>query len=655
MANWREDVLHEFVPGVARLTLTEDPNELLIDAEVQTELERRGFGLLTFGDPGRFRHAYESEFRSFWDRGERLDRSLVVRTERTLEELPFDLLERGRQVTVSLETLLPSLSAPVLRALDREDVDAVYGASPSVGTARLGDNETKDWLLEHLFRIDAERVRTPEDLLEVLVRRHRGRGRIPPVLDDRLIAVLRGSGRFNDWPLDRLVRDRAIFLRFLQERWPHFLDAKVHALAGQVRAPATPYLEIEGPTSLPLDLVRDQIDTLFLEGALHPVGHDDADRLTNDWVRIGVRTDPRADRMRRIRRLLDATRKGLPGEGATARDWLGFAGPWAELTALVGDGELDAELVDGMRAIRSDVDTALLAWLGARYGSLYSQPRTMVHHVPGMLARKRQEGQGRVALVVVDGLSLAHWTVLRGAISAGTGTQCEEGSLFAWIPTITSVSRQALFAGRLPKDLRDLGTTAREEPLWRAYWEDAARGAKVVYLKGLGGSDSMDRIDDTIDSRTAVLGLVVDTVDKLVHGDVLGMRTLQDHIRSWGRDTFSGIVIGLLDRGFAVYLSSDHGSIEAMGIGRPKEEGVLVEQRGARARIYPNGTLRAQVAGAFPAAITWPPIGLPDNVWALLAPDRQAFVQEGTREIGHGGATIDEVVVPFVEIKKGDA
>ena len=73
----------------------------------------------------------------------------MVRTELALKELPFDLLERGRQLTVSLGTLFPALSAPVLRALEREDLDQVYEVRPPAGSSRLGDNETKDWLLEH--------------------------------------------------------------------------------------------------------------------------------------------------------------------------------------------------------------------------------------------------------------------------------------------------------------------------------------------------------------------------------------------------------------------------------------------------------------------------------------------------------------------------
>jgi hypothetical protein len=56
------------------------------------------------------------------------------------------------------------------------------------------------------------------------------------------------------------------------------------------------------------------------------------------------------------------------------------------------------------------------------------------------------------------------------------------------------------------------------------------------------------------------------------------------------------------------------------------------------------------VKTAFPLSVEWPAIGLPEDFIPLLAPENSAFVQEQKRIVGHGGASLEEVIVPFVQI-----
>ena len=88
------------------------------------------------------------------------------------------------------------------------------------------------------------------------------------------------------------------------------------------------------------------------------------------------------------------------------------------------------------------------------------------------------------------------------------------------------------------------------------------------------------------------------------------------------------------------------------GRGRPKE-GVTADVRGERARIYSDPVLRANVAAKFPAAISWKPLGLPEDFLPLLATDRSAFVAEGYRTVAHGGVTLEETIVPFIRVVGG--
>jgi hypothetical protein len=108
----------------------------------------------------------------------------------------------------------------------------------------------------------------------------------------------------------------------------------------------------------------------------------------------------------------------------------------------------------------------------------------------------------------------------------------------------------------------------------------------------------------------------------------------------------------LLSNAFGVFLTADHGNVESVGCGRPKE-GMTADVRGERARIYSDAVLRANVASKFATAISWKPLGLPEDFLPLLSADRSAFVQEGHRTVAHGGVTLEEAIVPFIRVVGG--
>ena len=81
MADWRQSILKHFKKDIRRLTLVSDPDGLLTEEQMLTEIKRRGFDLIPFEDSIAFRYAYESKYRSIWDRGEKTELVVVLRSE----------------------------------------------------------------------------------------------------------------------------------------------------------------------------------------------------------------------------------------------------------------------------------------------------------------------------------------------------------------------------------------------------------------------------------------------------------------------------------------------------------------------------------------------------------------------------------------------
>ncbi|MEW6138006.1 MAG: BREX-3 system phosphatase PglZ [Thermodesulfobacteriota bacterium] len=663
MSNWRAQILKEFAPGVARLTLVADPDSLLLEEVVLEGIRERGFELIPFEDPAAFRYAYETKFRSCWDRGEETDLAVVLRLPSgDLGSLPYDLLQAGRKLSFSLGAIFPNLSYPVLTSLDRGDLDALYEAQESHVPGQLGENATKEFVLRHVFEIAPELIKQPSDLLRVLLRRHYHGRTVPRILDERFVQLLRKSDVFNEWPLEVLGSDREAFFRFLQERWPSFLDrmtSEDHQAAQQAPTP-----EFPGPINLPFEHhdVRVYVDNLFREGLLKPVPrHEDA--LPNAWYSIGICTDPLQSRLHRMTKLLETLESSIPTAGARHEEWFRFARRWAELMVL-SNAEVDdaaEEKLATIKNLRDRIDESFTAWLSRRYAGLINLPPVppvMLHHIPRLLARLVDENpSSKFALLVVDGLSLDQWIVMCEALgSCSPQLRFKEDSVFAWIPSITSVSRQALFSGKLPMFFpSSILTTEKESSLWKQFWIDQGlTQSEVMYERGLGDGSLEHLAEKLSDPRVRVAGLVVDMVDRIMHGMELGTSGMHNQIRQWVQGRYlTNLLFLLLAQGFKIFLTSDHGNVQASGCGSPAE-GAVAELRGERARIYSDSVLRSRVKESFPLSLEWDPVGLPEDFLVLLASNRKAFTAEGKRVVSHGGISVEEVIVPFIAVgRKG--
>ena len=661
MSSWRDAILNDFVPKVSKLTLVADPDCLLTEEKLALELRGRGFDLIEFNDPVEFRYAYESKYRSIWDRGEYTDLVVILRLQDAeLKSLPYDLLQAGRKLSFNLGDLFPNLSYPVIEKLDRSLLDALFEAQRKSPPDLMGDNATKDFILRHVFGIAPELIANEVELLRALLRLHYGKLQIPLMLAERLIQVLKSRDGFKTWPLCEIVPDDEAFFAFLQERWPVFLSRL--GSANQVREDSPEYgLKYPGPDHLPFDHqdIKVYIDNLFLEGKLTPVAATDIEVDAGSWVRSGIAMAGVDDEELRVSRLFDLVEKELPTAEARYAGWTAFALKWAELSSLVHCGN-STEHQTRLGEIGGALNTTFAGWLAGHYSSLINLPPTnpaMLHHVPRRLARDIENSCGsRAALIVVDGLALDQWVTIRQLLQKqDVNLVMRESATFAWIPTLTSVSRQSIFSGKPPLYFpSSINSTNSEEKLWKQFWESHGLSRMdVAYQRGLGDGDASSVLDSAIHpGKTKVVGLVVDKVDKIMHGMQLGSAGMHNQIKQWCQSGFLAALVGqLLDYGFEVWLTADHGNIQCDGKGRPSE-GAIAETRGERVRVYPTPELRSQVAGSFPFAHEWQPVGLPADYFPLVAGGRDAFVNPGEAVVGHGGVAIEEVIVPLLKFER---
>jgi len=663
MSQWLDRILDGFDPSLARFCIVSDPDGLLLDEHALANLDEKGFEVLPFEDPILFRAEYEERYRERWDRGEPGDHAGLILHTRSPDvgALPWDYLHHGKRYELSLAQLLPRLSYSVVRQLDGVDLDAVFEAHEQHADQGLGENATKDFVLTHLHRISPPLIQTVPDLLAALMRMHYPGHTMPPILAGRMQDVLGAKDAFKRWPIRQLFESRSFFLQFIQERWNWYVE---HRLAN-----AQPGIAEEGrgraglaePIVLPFEHhdVRAFLDSLFLEGSLDPVGLESLPDNLPEWMKTGV-TVSEVMAADRVLAGFTALAGGIPNATSSYRDWIGFGQKLTELYARWGrlSAPHAGKVQDVLLQLQTSLDEAFRAWLSTHFSTLSSLPVTrapvMVHHVPRFLAMQLDDSNARIALVVMDGLALDQWAFIRQWLNARQpALRFEETAAFAWLPTMTAISRQAIFAGAIPRAFASTIATTSEEPAhWTRFWQDhGLRPQQVHYHKGLRLPAHLPELQaELANAHLRAVGLVVDAVDEIAHGAAIGRRSMYSQLVEWCETGFLEELLSMLhERGFRVFITSDHGNVEATGTGRPAQ-GVIAEARGERVRVYGSENLRDQSAQACAGAFALPLPGLPNDFFPLFAPGRSAFVAGGETIVAHGGCSIEEVLVPFVEV-----
>jgi hypothetical protein len=333
------------------------------------------------------------------------------------------------------------------------------------------------------------------------------------------------------------------------------------------------------------------------------------------------------------------------------QDWASTAWAWAAVRTTLAQAELsDPGLAEADR-ISWDawelLDRNWVQWLRTSYGrELTKTSLTGVHGVAGFLAEEAARSGARILLLVLDGLAMSQWI----QISAAAGLRpLSEDAIMAALPTITSVSRQAILSGSLPlRFANTIDRTDTEAKAWRRYWleESGFDGDQAWYYR-TDGRTSADWVAPPPDAVASAV--VVNAIDNMMHGaGVNGDHQLSASVRIW---TAGGFLAAAVDwavkSGTHMWVTSDHGNIPAHGLEVSVPSDGITSTRGQRSRRFSSEGAREQ--SQLPG-LRWTPPGYPASAGAVLFASGRDCYQHLGIAVTHGGLSVDEVIVPFVRL-----
>ena len=648
-----EQILRHFPPHVHPLTLVSDPDNVLADETVLAHLAERGFTVISEPDPVRLRGDI-AQFGAFTTQ-----RPLIIITPHPLNQLPYDLWQQGHPVTLALHTFFPTLAYPVIQTLTPNQRWRL--SQLPLPAHLLGRQGSIDFILRHLFGVVWEGLATPAGLIAWLNQYHQGET-MPALLAKQWLAKVQLlNPTYPEWPLAEWLHNRATFQAFVTQEWQQYVATSTEKGMGETKP--TYQLPFADDAQL-----QDTLPQLVRSGAIQPVTLTDATPLPA-WAQSGVRTSAADFARQRVAVLLaTVAEQAATLTGARWAEWQATATTWAELTAWRYDPQ--RYLTEKQRAAyaqwQAQLDADFTAWLQQRYAPLAGQRLPQPHHlfhVPHWMAyqRRRQDLPGRVALLVLDGMSLAAWSIIaRDWRKRNPTWQMAEMLVLAQIPSLTAVSRQALVSGERPYNFAHTLTHNRQEKQqWVTSWTRENIPATACAYAHLQLREEQPLPDALSSTRIQALCLINNSIDSMVHGASQGLTSVHAALHTWlnGEEgkRLEQVLAALLAQEYTVYLTSDHGHTEASGMGQPSE-GVTVQTRSKRARIYTDPNAALAVQADFPQTTLWTSQRvLPEETWVLLAGvgengRRLAFAPQGERVVTHGGLTLDEMVVPLVRL-----
>lgn len=246
------------------------------------------------------------------------------------------------------------------------------------------------------------------------------------------------------------------------------------------------------------------------------------------------------------------------------------------------------------------------------------------------------------ALLVIDGMNYWQWNILGKGLS-DAGINFSSNASLAFIPTITAWSRQAIFKGDKP-DLNE--DNSKENKLFELFWTKHGIPSYQIAFKKISLHEQLDV--KSLSDDISILGIVCNDLDDLLHGTIMGDEQLKSSTQQWIEKTeIVKTISDLCSCGFQVYVTSDHGNIEAIGLKNlTMKDKVGALSRGKRHLHFTNETLLKSFIDQNPG------LDLGVRNLSVYLRHQEAFTTENTQVITHGGSHFWEVIIPFISINE---
>ena len=613
MSNWIDKYKKLVISSHKQHIIIADQDSLFEYEELQQAFENDGFKLITCKTALAVRLAFELQVR------EAPDKYLIIAPSNYFPLPDIEMLVHFQ--ALGLTKLFPNLDAKAIKGLSFNALCLLSNIKPY---EELSHDKTLKFLLENLYNVDFDTLTNSKAKERIL---------------NALITVLLEKNGINE-PLTKFLSTitkpyfpalvtkgltKINLVNFIQEQWQSFVD--------------------KGNSELDFNesLLNKSLGYLFAFEYLKPV--QVSPKKYESFakpLKIGIFVDQQGHNDNELEGLIEYLKQQLEIIEDIADQWFKIIQIMAnaKLKYLLSENE---ELKGNYQRIENSFNIRFQRFVDNTYGSLFSLSGVrkpvvvsrILEHINAKPAKKK-------ALLVIDGMNYWQWNILAKALSNADINFTSNASL-AFIPTITAWSRQAIFKGDKPDLSAD---NSKEAKLFETYWLNQGVPSFQIDFKKFSVNDPI--AIESITADTTILGLVCNDLDDIMHGSILGNGQLKTSTEQWiVKSKIVNTISALKTKGFQIYITADHGNIEATGLKNLTLKDKLgALSRGKRHLHFTNETL----LDSFMELNTSIEVG--KKGLSLYLKKQEAFTTENSQVITHGGSHLWEVIVPFISINE---
>lgn len=611
MSNWVEKYKKLVISSHKQHIIIADQDNLFEYAELQQAFENEGYTILSCKTGLGVRLVFELQVRDS-------DQKYLITAPATYTPLP-DIEMLVHFQALGLPQLFPNLDAKAIKGLS---FNALCLLSNIKLYEELSHEKTLKFLLENLYNVDFDTLTNSKAKERIL---------------NGLITVLLEKNGINE-PLTKFLTsiskpyfptlvasglNNLNLISFIQEQWQSYVDNE------------NSLLDFKEP------LLNKSLGYLFAFEYLKPIQVSPAkyDNFPNP-LKIGVYVDEQGHNDNELEGLIEYLKQQLEIIEDIADQWFKIIQVLAnaKLKYLLSGNET---LKGAYQKIEDAFNIRFQRFIDNTYSSLFSLSGVrkpvvvsrILEHINAKPAKKK-------ALLVIDGMNYWQWNILSKALADASINYSSNASL-AFIPTITAWSRQAIFKGDKP-DLFE--NNSKEGKLFETYWlNHGVPGFQIAYRKF---SVHEPLSVHSIPADTTMLGLVCNDLDDIMHGSILGNHQLKTSTEQWiEKVKIVQLISELRSKNFQVYITADHGSIEATGLKNLTIKDKLgALSRGKRHLHFTNEMLLENFLEQNKGLV------LGKKGLSVYLKQQEAFTTENNQVITHGGSHLWEVIVPFISI-----
>lgn len=313
-------------------------------------------------------------------------------------------------------------------------------------------------------------------------------------------------------------------------------------------------------------------------------------------------------------------------------DWFAIAEEKARIDVLAAQYDID-------------VDTQEINYLFQQYAlAQFGKLSQNIDKASPVLVSKAMDymhsHSDKFVVIIMDGMSEFDWLILSKSF---VDLKYEKTSMFAMLPSTTSVSRQCLLSGKYPSQLLEPWKQSKE----KTEFVNCAKclgysDAQIDYARGYNAQFS---------SFVRCGAIIINDVDDMVHAQTQGrIGMIHDITLLSNQKKLLEMTQRFLISGYDVYITADHGNTACTGLGKLVGTGVELETKSRRMVVLKDFADKDRLIEKY-GLIEYPKYYLPKEYDYLICDVGDSFDAKGDDVMTHGGITLDEVIVPFIKIK----